>query len=59
MTIHAPESCMQISHVHSAAICKEIGEALRIHLGMLPVPPRSALITLMRQLRASSSIQRS
>ena len=57
MTIHAPESCVQISHVHSAAICKEIGEVLRTHLGLLPVPPQSPLVTLMRQLRASSRIQ--
>jgi hypothetical protein len=50
MTHPAQEGSVQISRVHHAAICKEIGERLRTCLD-LPVrlPPR--LLGLMERLR--------
>ena len=49
MTHPAQESRVQISRVHQAAICKEIGERLRTCLDVpVRLPPR--LVGLMEQL---------
>jgi len=50
MTHPAHESSVQISHVHQAAICKEIGEGLRACLD-LPVRLSPQLTELMERLR--------
>jgi hypothetical protein len=50
MTHPVQESSVQISRVHQAAICKEIGERLRTCLDLPDrLPPR--LLGLMEQLR--------
>jgi hypothetical protein len=55
MTKSRPQGHILISHVHNAALCREIGERLRISMGQTPVgmPPR--LTALMKQLRDESS----
>jgi hypothetical protein len=42
---------VQISRVHCVAICKEIGERLRIRLNFEPVRLSSQLLKLMERLR--------
>lgn len=46
MTYPAPEGDGQISRVHSAAICKEIGERLGVFLDLKPArtPPHLAML---------------
>jgi hypothetical protein len=51
MTYPAPEGDGQIDRVHSAALCKEIGERLGASLDRMPaeMPPHMAM--LVRRLR--------
>ena len=51
MTYPAHESSVQISRVHHAAICKEIGESIWTRQDQEParLPPR--LVALMERLR--------
>jgi hypothetical protein len=55
MTFRMPETGVQISHAHNAAICTEIGDALRSYLRLDPVPMQPRLLALIRQLRDISS----
>ena len=51
MTYPAHEDGVQISSVHHAAICKEIGERIRTDLERKPARPSPRLIALMKRLR--------
>jgi hypothetical protein len=57
MTYCAHESSLWISHVHSAAICEEIGETLRIYLNRQAVPLPPQLHTLMRTIARRSLLE--
>jgi hypothetical protein len=50
MTYSAPEADSRLCHVHSLALCTEIGERLRTDLPRQSVAP-PALLTLMARLR--------
>jgi hypothetical protein len=51
MTYPAPEGDGQISRVHGAALCKEIGERLGVFLDLKPAQMPPHLPMLMRRLR--------
>jgi len=51
MTYSATEGDGQICHVHSLALCTEIGETLRVSLDRQPVALPPSLLTLMTRLR--------
>ena len=51
MTYPAPEGDGQISRVHGAALCKEIGERLGVFLDLKPARMPPHLPMLMRRLR--------
>jgi hypothetical protein len=51
MTHCAHEGVGQISRLHNAALCKEIGERLRASLNQEPVRMPPHLAILMAQLR--------
>jgi hypothetical protein len=55
MTYPAHEGDGQISHVHSVAICKEIGERLGASLDRKPVRMPPHLIMLMTRFRDEPS----
>jgi hypothetical protein len=51
MTYSAPEADGPLCHVHSLALCTEIGERLRTDLTRQSVALPPALLTLMARLR--------
>lgn len=51
MTYSAHEGEGQIGRVHNKALCKEVGERLRISLDQKPAPMSPHLLTLMARLR--------
>ena len=51
MTYSAPEDNGRLCHVHSLALCTEIGERLRTSLAGQPVALPPSLRTLMTRLR--------
>jgi hypothetical protein len=55
MTYPVRKGFVQISSVHGAAICKEIGERLQIALNRVSVRLPSRLAKLMAQLRDDRS----
>jgi hypothetical protein len=51
VTYFAPEDDGRVSHVHSLALCTEIGERLRMSPAWQPVALPPSLLALMSRLR--------
>jgi hypothetical protein len=54
MQYPVPQHDVQINHIHSEAVCKEMGERLSLVLGpqSIELPPR--LVSLIKQLAKQS-----